>query len=59
MEIKISEILKKYDFKFGAYQIGKGEVRIQLNGKHELSKWTKLVGFSNKKHKNKIKRFLL
>ena len=33
-------------------------VKFQLNGKNQLRKWIKLVGFSNKKHKDKIKRFL-
>ena len=50
-------ILKGYGFNFGTYKIGKGKVRVQMNGKKELDKWIRLVGFSNKKHIDKIKRF--
>ncbi len=59
MQKQFIEILKKYDFRFGVYEIGNGEVRIQLNGKEQLRKWIGLVGFNNKKHSEKIKRFNL
>lgn len=58
MQAQFIDILRKYDFNFGAYQIGKGKVRIQLNGKSQLNKWVKLVGFSNEKHKKKLGRFV-
>ena len=58
MQSQFIEILNKYNFNFGAYNIGKGKVRIQLNGKGQLKKWIGLVGFSNKKNLNKIKRFI-
>ena len=58
MQTQFITILNKYRFKFGAYQIGKGKVRIQLNGKGQLENWIKLVGFSNQKNSDKIKRFL-
>jgi len=58
MQIQFIEILKKYNFKFGAYNIGRGKVRIQLNGKKQLKRWIDLVGFSNQKNINKIKRFI-
>jgi len=58
MQSQFIAILNKYGFKFGAYQIGKGKVRIQLNGKGQLKSWIKLVGFSNQKNSDKIKRFL-
>lgn len=58
MQSQFVSILKKYNFKFGAYQIGKGKVRIQLNGKVQLENWIRLVGFSNQKNSDKIKRFL-
>ena len=51
------EIFKKYNFTFGVYKIGKGKVRIQLNGKWQLDMWMNLVGFSNQKHLNKLKNF--
>lgn len=58
MQNQFIDILTKYNFKFGVYDIGKGKVRIQLNGKKQLEKWIKIVGFSNTKHKQKIKRVL-
>ena len=58
MQKQFVEILKKHNFRFGVYNIGKGKVRIQLNGKAQLTKWVRLVGFSNKKHADKIKRFM-
>jgi hypothetical protein len=58
MQNQFIQILKKYSFRFGVYQIGKGEVRIQLNGKKQLEKWFKLVGSNNQKHINKAKNFI-
>ena len=58
MQEQFIGILKKYNFNFGIYQIGRGKIRIQMNGKRQLEKWIKLVGFSNQKHSNKIKRFI-
>ncbi len=58
MKNQFIKIFKKYNFNFGVYQIGNGKIRIQLNGKTQLEKWIELVGFSNQKHINKIKRFL-
>jgi intein/homing endonuclease len=57
MQNQFIKILEKYDFNFGVYGIGKGKVRIQMNGKTQLEKWVKLVGFSNQKHLDKLKRF--
>ena len=57
MQIQFIEILKRKRFKFGVYQIGRGEIRIQMNGISQLKKWKEDVGFSNSKHINKIKKF--
>lgn len=59
MKEQFIELLKKEGFKFGAYEIGKGEVRIQLNGKEQLKKWIEKVGFRNQKHIEKAKQFLV
>ncbi|MBS3135027.1 hypothetical protein J4406_01475 [Candidatus Woesearchaeota archaeon] len=53
MQNQIIKILEDYKFKFGVYQIGKGQVRIQMNGKKQLEKWKSLIGFSNEKHLTK------
>lgn len=58
MQGQFINILRKYYFNFGAYSIGKGKVRIQMNGKKELKKWNELIGFSNPKHQAKCDSFL-
>ncbi len=58
MQCQFIQLLKNYDFNIGVYQIGRGEVRIQMNGKKELHKWVKLIGFSNPKHSKKLVRFI-
>lgn len=58
MQKQFIEILKSYKFNFGVYNIGKEKVRIQLNGKKELKKWSDLIGFSNPKHQAKCKQFI-
>jgi intein/homing endonuclease len=57
MQSQFIKILKSLNFKFGVYNIGKGKVRIQMNGKKELIKWNELVGFSNQKHQRKSDSF--
>jgi hypothetical protein len=54
MQSQFIEGLKRYGFRFGVYQIGKGKVRIQLNGKVQLYKWFKLIGSKNA---SKVERF--
>lgn len=58
MQEQFISILQKFDFYFGVYNIGKGKVRIQMNGKKELRKWNELIGFSNPKHQKKCNSFL-
>ena len=57
MQKQFIQLLKIYGFNFGVYQIGRSKVRIQMNGKTELRKWVKLIGFSNIKHLNKYQKF--
>ncbi|MFH1972704.1 MAG: hypothetical protein ABIJ18_04465 [archaeon] len=57
MQKQFQELLNFYDFNYGTHNIGKGKVRIQMNGLKELNKWKKHIGFSNKKHINKSSRF--
>ena len=56
MQNQFIQILGDLGFNFGVYRIGKGKVRIQMNGKKELLKWIQNIGFRNPKHINKIKR---
>ena len=50
MQQQLLKILKKNCFAYHAYAIGKGKVRVQMNGREELRKWMQLVGFHNEKH---------
>ena len=58
MQEQFQIILRRYNFKFGTHNIGKGKIRIQLNGKKELKKWNELIEFSNPKHQIKCNSFL-
>ena len=57
MQEEFIKIVKTLGFRYGVYDIGKGKVRIQINGKDELVKWNNLVGFSNPKHQRKCDSF--
>lgn len=56
MQDQIIGMLKRKGFRFGVYQVGSGEVRVQMNGVSQLKKWIKEIGFSNTKHSNKVKK---
>jgi len=58
MQVQLISLLKMYGFTFGVYDIGRGKVRIQMNGLRPLQKWTDIVGFSNEKHGAKAESFL-
>mgnify|MGYP006417822667 FL=1 len=58
MQEQFIAILKDMGFNFGVYDIGNGKVRIQINGKKGLKQWSDMIGFSNKKHKDKCHKFL-
>ncbi len=57
MQNQFIKILKKQKFRFGVYHIGKGKIRIQLNGVRQLSKWVAEIGFRNQKHLTKLQKF--
>jgi hypothetical protein len=56
MQNQFIKILNNLGFKFGVYQIGNGEIRIQINGKNEFLKWVQKIGFRNPKHIIKVKK---
>jgi len=58
MQAQFIRILHEKNFKFGVYTIGKGKVRIQLNGKKQLQQWMTLIGFSNSQKLNRAKLFV-
>lgn len=58
MQKQFPEILEKNGFRFGFYNCGNGEKRIQINGKRQLQKWLDLIGFHNEKHLLKAKKIL-
>jgi hypothetical protein len=58
MQSQLTTMLAKLGFHFGVYQIGRGEIRIQLNGKEQLRKWHSEIGFGNERHLKKAELFL-
>lgn len=56
MKDQFINILKRRGFRFGVYTIINNEVRIQMNGRSQLEKWIKEIGFHNQKHLDKIKK---
>ncbi|PSG99443.1 MAG: hypothetical protein BRC29_04980 [Nanohaloarchaea archaeon SW_7_43_1] len=50
MQNQLTKILESQGFNFGAYGIGKGKIRIQMNGKGQLAKFRDEIGFKNNKH---------
>ena len=56
LQRQIFRLLDIYGFNFKAYQIGGGEVRVQINGKHQSKKWAEEIGFSNNNKLLKLKR---
>lgn len=58
MKDQLISIIRKYGFRSGVYDIGYGKVRVQINGVKQLSRWIELIGFSNKKHSDKIRFFI-
>ncbi len=54
MKNQFIELLGMYGFKFRVYDIGKGKMRIQMNGKKQLEKWNKEIGFSNIRNIKKL-----
>ena len=58
MQKQFEQILDRRKFRFGSYDIGKGKKRIQMNGKTQLKKWQREIGFSNNKHLEKAEKVL-
>ncbi|MBD3303595.1 hypothetical protein GF343_00455 [Candidatus Woesearchaeota archaeon] len=57
MQKQLIDILEKRGFRFGVYDIGRGKVRVQMNGKTQLNKWLKLVNFHNQRHIEKVSKY--
>ena len=55
MQEQLLYLLDICGFHYGAYQIGKGKIRIQLNGRECLKRWIDEIGFANNKHQVKAK----
>ncbi|MDY6770052.1 MAG: hypothetical protein SVU88_03695, partial [Candidatus Nanohaloarchaea archaeon] len=53
MQNQFIGILNRQEFRFGAYDIGKGKTRIQMNGESQLQRWVEEIGFKNPKHREK------
>jgi len=58
MQKQLIEILENQKLRFGDYDIGKGKVRVQMNGKQQLRNWKAKIGFNNEKHLKKAEKVL-
>jgi hypothetical protein len=56
MQSSFIEILSRRKFRFGVYQIGRNNVRIQMNGKTQLEKWLKEIGMKNSRCIEKVNK---
>jgi len=52
------EILRRLNFRFGAYKIDNNRTRIQINGRGQLKKWIKEVGIKNPNYLRKINNYV-
>ncbi len=57
MQNQFLTILKRRGFRFQVNDIGKGKIRIRLNGKEQAEKWINEIGFSNPKHISKYLKY--
>jgi hypothetical protein len=55
MQLQIFSLLDLYGFHYGKYDIGNGQVRIQINGKDNSKKWFEAIGSRNLKHLEKAR----
>lgn len=58
MQKQFIGILKRNRFNFIVQNIGKGKIRVRLNGEHQLKDWYYKVGFSNPRYLKRAKRFV-
>ena len=58
MKNSLIKILKRRNFRFGAYNIENNRTRIQMNGYSQLFKWIKEIGIKNTNQLNKIKKLI-
>lgn len=56
MQNQLTDILDDLDFRYGAYEIGEGKIRVQMNGKTQLAKFKDEVGMMNSKHISKAEK---
>ncbi|MBI2084062.1 MAG: hypothetical protein HYT70_00375 [Candidatus Aenigmarchaeota archaeon] len=47
--------MKRTGIKFGAYNIGRGKIRIQINGIKEIDKWMDQIGICNKNQSERLR----
>jgi|SRR3989344_4129129 len=57
MQSQILKLLNECNLNYNYYNIGKGKIRIQMNGKKALKTWISKIGFNNPKHIEKASYF--
>ena len=59
MQKQLLHLLDLFGFRYKAYAIGKGKVRVQMNGLASLKKWNDQIGFSNEYYQQRCDSFFL
>lgn len=59
MQKQVLEILRRRKFNVRVRKIGKKKINVGLNGKLQLKKWLRVVGFSNNKHIQRAEKVIL
>lgn len=58
MQNQFRELLELYDFNYGWQDIGKGKIRVQMNGLAALAAWKNIIGFSNKYYLDRYQKIV-
>ncbi|MBI2547621.1 MAG: hypothetical protein HYW23_04225 [Candidatus Aenigmarchaeota archaeon] len=56
MQKSFIEILERTGIRFGVYNIGRGKVRVQINGIKQIQKWMNQIGINNKNQSERLKK---
>ncbi|MBN1274857.1 hypothetical protein JXA12_01005 [Candidatus Woesearchaeota archaeon] len=57
MQEQLLMLLDLHGFHYGVYDIGKGKVRVQMNGFSALKRWNEEIGFSNSYYQERCDSF--
>ena len=58
MQQQFISVIESNGFNLKVYSIGKGKVRVQMNGVSQMKKWFEIIGSSNPKHRTRADIFV-